>query len=212
VRPAAGAPASITGNRCPGRGLASRRDKGFAVALSYAIIVAASDHFFARRMLIVATSSKTVRLITIVPRTRSHRRPERKAAWRCNPIHFAFFPAAKDLFHRVAQAVLPPLDDVVLAEYKSLRNRTHMPHLTLMLPLLHRRSGFGSTVTGIDICCRLFLALPARTPIYLREIVANMVTTTDTSIISISAAKVDLSVSRGQSDLDLRRGNRHREL
>jgi O-antigen biosynthesis protein len=111
-------------------------------------------------------------------------------------------PAVKTAFQRVRDAVAPPpVDDIVLAEYRATRDDKPVPRLSLVLPLLQRGSDFGGTATGIDIFCRLYLALSAQRPIDLRILVTDVVAETDTSIIVTCAAKAGLDIAPQQIEL-----------
>lgn len=111
-------------------------------------------------------------------------------------------PAIKTVFQRVREAVAPPpIDDIVLAEYRALSDDNSTPRLSLVLPLLQKGSDFGGTATGIDIFCRLFLALSATRPIDLRVLVTDVVAETDTTIITARAAKAGLAITPGQIEL-----------
>jgi hypothetical protein len=111
-------------------------------------------------------------------------------------------PSVKNVFQRVREAVAPPpVDDIVLAEYRVVRDDTPTPRLSLVLPLLQKGSDFGGTATGIDIFCRLFLALSAARPFDLRILVTNVVAETDTSIIITRAAKAGLAITPEQIEL-----------
>jgi hypothetical protein len=111
-------------------------------------------------------------------------------------------PAVKTAFQRVRDAVAPPpVDDIVLAEYRATRDDNPVPRLSLVLPLLQKGSDFGGTATGIDIFCRLFLALSAVRPFDLRVLVTDVVAETDTSIIVTRAAKAGLEIAPSQIEL-----------
>lgn len=111
-------------------------------------------------------------------------------------------PAVKNVFQRVREAVAhPPVDDIVLADYRAQRDDNPTPRLSLVLPLLQKGSDFGGTATGIDIFCRLFLALAAARPIDLRVIVTDVVAETDTAIIITRAAKAGLVITPDQIEL-----------
>jgi hypothetical protein len=111
-------------------------------------------------------------------------------------------PSVKNVFQRVREAVAPPpVDDIVLAEYRAVRDDTPTPRLSLVLPLLQKGSDFGGTATGIDIFCRLFLALSAARPFDLRILVTDVVAETDTSIIITRAAKAGLPITPEQIEL-----------
>lgn len=111
-------------------------------------------------------------------------------------------PSVKNLFHRVREAVAPPpIDDIVLADYKAMRDGENTPRITLVLPLLQQGSDFGGTATGIDIFARLFLKLSAKAPIDLRVIVTDVVAETDVSIIINRAAKAGLAIKPSQIEL-----------
>ena len=111
-------------------------------------------------------------------------------------------PAVKNLFQRVREAVAyPPVDDIVLADYQARRDDNPVPRLSLVLPLLQKGSDFGGTATGIDIFCRLYLALSATRPIDLRVIVTDVVAETDTAIIITRAAKAGLAITPDQIEL-----------
>jgi O-antigen biosynthesis protein len=111
-------------------------------------------------------------------------------------------PAVKNVFQRVREAVAhPPVDDIVLADYRAQRDDNPTPRLSLVLPLLQKGSDFGGTATGIDIFCRLFLALAGERPIDLRVIVTDVVAETDTAIIITRAAKAGLVITPDQIEL-----------
>ncbi len=111
-------------------------------------------------------------------------------------------PQIKTLIHRMRETVAPPpVDDIVLAEYHALCDDNPTPRLSFVLPLLQKGSDFGGTATGIDIFCRLFLALSASRQFDLRIIVTDVVAETDTSIIVTRAAKAGLSITPDQIEL-----------
>lgn len=111
-------------------------------------------------------------------------------------------PAVKGLIQRMRDTVAPPpIDDIVLAEYRLQPDRSPTSRLSLVLPLLQKGSDFGGTATGIDIFCRLFLALSATRPIDLRILVTDVVAETDTSIIISRAAKAGLAIAPEQIEL-----------
>ncbi len=108
----------------------------------------------------------------------------------------------KALYHRLRESVAPPpIDDVVLGEYEVLADPGQTPRLTLVLPMLLRGSDFGGTATGIDIFCRLFLALRATMAIDLRVLVTDVVAETDTAIVISRAAKAGLVIAPEQIEL-----------
>lgn len=108
-------------------------------------------------------------------------------------------PQAKALLQRLREAAAPPLiDEVVLADYPLLRDDSPVPRLTLVVPMLQKGSDFGGTATGIDIFCRLYLALAESTPLDLRVLVTEVVADTDTAIIINRAAKAGLTISPEQ--------------
>ncbi len=111
-------------------------------------------------------------------------------------------PQIKTLIQRMREAVAqPPIDDIVLAEYHALRDDNPTPRLSFVVPLLQKGSDFGGTATGIDIFCRLFLALTASRKFDLRIIVTDVVAETDASIIVTRAAKAGLAITPDQIEL-----------
>lgn len=111
-------------------------------------------------------------------------------------------PQIKGLLQRLRETVAPPpIDDIALAEYDVLPDPNSTPRLTLVLPMLHKGSDFGGTATGIDIFCRLFLALEKGRSADLRVIVTDVVPETDPSIIVSRAAKAGLTIAPGQIEL-----------
>lgn len=111
-------------------------------------------------------------------------------------------PQIKTLIHRMRETVAPPpVDDIVLAEYHALRDDNPTPRLSFVVPLLQKGSDFGGTATGIDIFCRLYLALSASRQSDLRIIVTDVVAETDTSIIVSRAAKAGLAITPDQIEL-----------
>ena len=111
-------------------------------------------------------------------------------------------PAVKNVFQRVRDAVAPPpIDDIVLAQYRVQRDDNATPRLSLVLPLLQKGSDFGGTATGIDIFCRLFMVLAAARPMDLRILVTDVVAETDTTIIIMRAAKAGLTITPDQIEL-----------
>lgn len=113
-------------------------------------------------------------------------------------------PAVKNVFQRLREAVThPPIDDIVLADYRAQRDDNKVPRLTLVLPMLQKGTDFGGTATGIDIFCRLFLALSATRPMDLRVLVTDVVAETDTAIIITRAAKAGVTITPGQIELVL---------
>lgn len=95
----------------------------------------------------------------------------------------------------------PPIDDIVLAEYRAMRDDDPTPRISLVIPLLQKGSDFGGTATGIDIFCRLFLALSSSRPFDLRVIVTDVVAETDTSIVVTRAAKAGLAITADQIEI-----------
>jgi hypothetical protein len=113
-------------------------------------------------------------------------------------------PVVKNAFQRLREAVAyPPIDDIVLAEYRARRDENPVPRLSLVLPMLQKGTDFGGTATGIDIFCRLFLALSAARPMDLRVLVTDVVAETDTAIIVTRAAKAGLTIKPEQIELVL---------
>lgn len=111
-------------------------------------------------------------------------------------------PAIKTLIQRARDTVAPPpVDDIVLAQFQAVRDESPRPRLSLVLPLLQKGSDFGGTATGIEIFCRLFLALSSLRSFDLRIIVTDVVAETDTSIIIDRAAKAGLTITPGQIEL-----------
>lgn len=111
-------------------------------------------------------------------------------------------PSAKAMFQRLRDAVAPPpIDDIVLADYRAQRDDNPVPRLTLVLPLLQKGSDFGGTATGIDIFCRLAQTLASTRPVDVRIIVTDVVAETDTSIILARAAKAGLALAPEQIEL-----------
>lgn len=108
-------------------------------------------------------------------------------------------PALKGLVQRLRETVgPPPIDDIVLAQYTAQADPDPRPRLTLVLPLLQKGSDFGGTATGIDIFCRLCLAMGAAQPSDVRVIVTDIVAETDISIIAGRAAKSGLTIAPHQ--------------
>ncbi|KPP94405.1 hypothetical protein [Erythrobacter sp. HL-111] len=115
-------------------------------------------------------------------------------------------PQLKALFLKVrAGFAPPPIDDVVLAEYRAMPDKTATARLNLVLPLLQKGSDFGGTATGIDIFSRLYLELAATEAIDLRVLVTDVVAETDPSIVTSRAAKAGLTISPGQIETVQRR-------
>jgi O-antigen biosynthesis protein len=111
-------------------------------------------------------------------------------------------PQAKAAFLRMRQTFAPPpIDDVVLADYATTRDDSPTPRMTLVLPMLQKGTDFGGTATGIDIFCRLYLALAEGMAVDLRVIVTDLVAETDTSIIMGRAAKAGLAITPEQITL-----------
>lgn len=111
-------------------------------------------------------------------------------------------PQIKTLIHRMRETVAPPpVDDIVLAEYHALRDDNPAPRLSFVVPLLQKGSDFGGTATGIDIFCRVFLALSGSRQFDLRIIVTDVVAETDISIIVTRAAKAGLAIRPDQIEL-----------
>lgn len=111
-------------------------------------------------------------------------------------------PGVKGLVHRARGAIAqPPVDDVVLADYTIVRDENPRPRLTLAVPMLQKGTDFGGTATGIDIFCRLVMALSEHRPVDLRIIVTDVVSETDTSIILTRAAKAGLEIVPAQIEL-----------
>jgi O-antigen biosynthesis protein len=108
----------------------------------------------------------------------------------------------KLLVQRLRERVAPPpIDDVVLASYDIIADPSDRPRLTLVLPMLLKGSDFGGTATGIDIFCRLFLALNARQPIDLRVLVTDVVAETDIAILEKLAARSGIAIAPAQIEL-----------
>ncbi len=111
-------------------------------------------------------------------------------------------PQIKALYQQLRESVAPPpIDNVVLGEYDVVADSNPAPRLTLVLPMLLKGSDFGGTATGIDIFCRLFLALQQRIPVDVRILVTDVVAETDTSIIVNRAAKAGLMIAPEQIEL-----------
>ena len=111
-------------------------------------------------------------------------------------------PQIKALIQRLREAVAqPPVDNIVLADYRARRDDNPTPRISLVLPLLQKGSDFGGTATGIDIFSRLFLALSASRLCELRVIVTDVVAETDTSIIVNRAAKAGVTITPDQIEL-----------
>lgn len=108
-------------------------------------------------------------------------------------------PQAKALLQRLRETVAPPpVDEVVLGNYQLLRDNIPTPRLTLVVPMLQKGSDFGGTATGIDIFCRLYLAIAEAMRVDLRVLVTDVVSETDTSIIVNRAAKAGLAIAPDQ--------------
>lgn len=111
-------------------------------------------------------------------------------------------PGVKGLIHRARGAIAqPPVDEVVLADYAVVKDDNPRPRLTLAVPMLQKGTDFGGTATGIDIFCRLVIALSQHRPVDLRVIVTDVVSETDTSIILTRAAKAGLPIAPDQIEL-----------
>lgn len=111
-------------------------------------------------------------------------------------------PQIKSMIERLRVAVAPlPIDEITLAQFRPLRDDDPTPRLTLILPMLQKGSDFGGTATGIDIFCRLALALRQERAVDLRVLVTDVLAETDTSIITSRAAKVDLIIGPDQIEL-----------
>ena len=111
-------------------------------------------------------------------------------------------PQVKSLIQRMRDTVAPPpIDDIVLSEYRAARDDNPVPRLTLVLPLLQKGSDFGGTATGIDIFCRLYLALTASRAFDLRIIITDIVAETDPSIVVARAAKAGVTIDADQIEL-----------
>lgn len=111
-------------------------------------------------------------------------------------------PQVKGLFQMLREAVAPPpIDDIALAEYAPVRDPDPTPRLTLVLPMLQKGSDFGGTVTGIDIFCRLGLALSEYGPIDLRVLITDVLSETDPSIITGRAAKAGVTLADDQIEM-----------
>jgi hypothetical protein len=107
------------------------------------------------------------------------------------------------LYQRLRESVAPPpIDDVVLADYRVVPDGEARPRLTLVLPMLLKGSDFGGTATGIDLFSRLFLAVSATVKdIDLRVLVTDVVAETDIGMIAGPAAKAGLHIRPDQIEL-----------
>jgi len=110
--------------------------------------------------------------------------------------------SVKRLIQRMRETVAPPpIDDIVLADFQAERDDNPTLRLSLVLPMLQKGSDFGGTATGIEIFCRLFLALSASRRFDLRILVTDVVAETDTAIIITRAAKAGLTIMPEQIEL-----------
>lgn len=106
------------------------------------------------------------------------------------------------LIQHVRKAVAqPPIDDVMLADYRVEPDTSTRSRISFVVPMLQKGSDFGGTATGIDIFCRLYLALSAKRDLDLRVVVTDVVRDTDVSIIVDRAAKAGLAIGRDQIEL-----------
>jgi hypothetical protein len=111
-------------------------------------------------------------------------------------------PQVKDIFQRLRETVAPPpIDDLVLGEYRPRRDDSPVPRLTLVLPMLQKGSDFGGTITGIDIFARLGLAVRAHGPLDLRVLITDVLTETDPSIVVERARKAGVDLGPEQIEL-----------
>lgn len=109
---------------------------------------------------------------------------------------------ARDVIQKVRATVAPPpIDNVVLAEYRVMPDANPVPRLTLAIPILQKGSDFGGTATGIDIFCALYKTLAASRMIDLRIMVTDVTAETDTTIIVDRARRAGITVSPAQIEL-----------
>lgn len=100
-----------------------------------------------------------------------------------------------------ARVAAPPVDSVVLADYRIVPDPSAKPRVTLVVPMLQKGSDFGGTATGIDIFSRLALALGAPGQIDVRVLITDVVAETDPSIVIHLAAKAGLAIGMEQLSL-----------
>lgn len=93
-----------------------------------------------------------------------------------------------------ARVAPPPVDSVVLAEFRAIDDPNAKPRLTFVVPMLQKGSDFGGTATGIDIFCRLAIKLGAPEQVDVRVLITDVVAETDPSIVIERAGKAGLAI------------------
>ncbi|KLE31431.1 hypothetical protein AAW01_07500 [Aurantiacibacter gangjinensis] len=88
----------------------------------------------------------------------------------------------------------PPIDDVVLADYRMERDDSAEPRLSFVLPNLAQSELYGGISTGIDLTLRLLQKLAPG--VSLRVILANPTMQSDFDIFDKAAAAADISEHR----------------
>ena len=78
----------------------------------------------------------------------------------------------------------PPIDDVVLAQYRFAQDLNGGVRLNFIIPNLTASLAFGGVTTGLDIFLKLALQISAKTPVNLRVILAEPDQATDPTIFT----------------------------
>lgn len=93
-------------------------------------------------------------------------------------------------------AAPPPIDDVVLTDYRFAPDQEARARLNFVIPNLTASTAFGGVMTGIDIFIEIALGLSAIVELDLRVILAEPDQETDNSIMTARATKLGLTPDR----------------
>ena len=86
----------------------------------------------------------------------------------------------------------PPLEDIVLHDYRLVADRSRRPRLSLVIPNISPRLAFGGVTTGVDI----FLEIGRRTGCDLRVMLDDFQHGADVSLLEVRARTVGLDAGR----------------
>ena len=86
----------------------------------------------------------------------------------------------------------PPIDDVVLAQYRLQRDDAPRTRLNLVMSNLTRSTAFGGVTTGIDIVLQLARRLGEHEELDVRLIIGEPNQETDATIFGAAAARLGI--------------------